>query len=143
MAKRKLDPRSKEVSDRFGELLRSEVERRKEEPLAFTVLHQHQKLLREARQEGTSVRKLTEFLVSVGIKTNEDQVRAFCREVLKEAPRAKKSVAPTQKTSPLTQAAAVRPGLKLDPAKEISGSGAPKTVQAAKPGFRVARDEEL
>lgn len=143
MAKRKLDPGSKELSDRFGELLRSEVERRKEEPLAFRVLHQHQKMLREARQAGTSVRKLTEFLVSVGIKTNEDQVRAFCREVLKEAPRAKKNAAPAQKTSPLPHAAVSRPGLKLDGAKETARSAAPKTVQAGKPGFRVARDEEL
>ena len=141
MAKRKLDPGSKELSDAFGELLRSEVERRKEEPLAFRVLHQHQKMLREARQAGTSVRKLTEFLVSVGVQTNADQVRAFCREVLKEAPRAKKSAVPTQKTSPLSKTAS--PGLKLDRANETSRSAAPKTVQAGKPGFRVARDEEL
>ena len=148
MAKQGLGNQSQIVSDRFASLLREEVAARKEEPLVFRVLKEHEDLVREARANGLSFKALSEVLKKAGIEASPYEVREFCRTVLSEPARKrkrprKKPVAPAQKTSPLPHAAPPRPGLKLDRAKETSGSAAPKTVQAGKPGFRVARDEEL
>ena len=148
MAKQGLGNQSQIVADRFASLLREEVAARKEEPLVFRVLKEHEDLVREARASGLSFKALSEVLKKAGIEASPYEVREFCRTVLSEPARKrkrprKKTVAPAQKTSPLPNAAPSRPGLKLDRANEASRSAAPKTVQTGKPGFRVARDEEL
>ena len=145
MAKQGLGNQSQDVSERFRSLLREEVAARKEEPLVFRVLKEHEDLVREARRE-LSFKALSEVLKKAGIEASPYEVREFCRTVLSEPARKRKrprrkSAVPTQKTSPLSKTAI--PGLKLDRANETSRSAAPKTVQAGKPGFRVARDEEL
>jgi hypothetical protein len=147
LAKQGLGNQSQIVSDRFASLLREEVAARKEEPLVFQVLKEHEDLVREARAGGLSFRALSEVLKKAGIEASPYEVREFCRTVLSEPARKRKrpgkKAAPAQKTSPLPHASALRPGLKLDRLNDASGSAAPKTVQTGKPGFRVARDEEL
>jgi len=127
----------KVASKKFLALLKDETDRRKAPSAGVELLRDHTAEIKEARALRVSFEKISEFLTEAGVKTSTDQVRKFCQSALKEAPLKRKK----RRKRTATKVDAPQRTSQIVVTKKPTNDG--KSARPSKPGFRVARSEDL